>query len=156
LPHEAPVPRPTPTWRSAFDAVDGAPDAGAALDALRGKTSAPTTLVKALNLMRSTSTPTAPRISADSRRSSPRPPRHQGAPAGTRIEVGGHTDNTGDAAANMKLSQDARRRGRELVADGVDPANLTSKGYGQDKPIADNNTEKAGRRTGGWSSRSCV
>jgi len=24
----------------------------------------------------------------------------------------------------------------------VDPANLTSKGYGQDKPIADNNTEE--------------
>ncbi|MBW8823599.1 MAG: OmpA family protein [Xanthomonadales bacterium] len=67
------------------------------------------------------------------------------APSGTRIEVGGHTDNTGNAAANMKLSQDradaVAAKLKELgVADGI----LTAAGYGQDKPVADNGTE-AGR-----------
>lgn len=33
-----------------------------------------------------------------------------------------------------------------LVTRGVESARLTAKGYGQDKPIADNGTE-AGRRT---------
>ena len=65
------------------------------------------------------------------------------APAGTRIEVGGHTDNTGNAAANMQLSQDrAAAVASQLVANGVNAAMLTSKGYGQDKPIADNSTEQ--------------
>lgn len=61
------------------------------------------------------------------------------APDGTKIEVGGHTDNTGKADANMKLSQEradaVAAKLKELgVADGV----LSSKGYGQDKPVADN------------------
>ena len=30
----------------------------------------------------------------------------------------------------------------QLVADGVDAQMLTSQGYGQDKPVADNNTEQ--------------
>lgn len=62
-------------------------------------------------------------------------------PAGTVIEIGGHTDNTGDAAANVSLSQrraDAVRNA--LVQDGVNPSMLTAKGYGQAKPIASNDT----------------
>lgn len=63
------------------------------------------------------------------------------APSGTKIEVGGHTDNTGKADANMKLSQEradaVAAKLKELgVADGI----LTGKGYGQDKPVADNAT----------------
>ena len=64
------------------------------------------------------------------------------APAGTKIEVGGHTDNVGNADANMKLS-DARANSvmaklKEFgVADGV----LTAKGYGDTKPVADNATD---------------
>jgi len=65
------------------------------------------------------------------------------APANTRIEVGGHTDNTGDAAANVTLSQ---QRAEAVVARlgelGVAPGVLTAKGYGQEKPIADNATEE--------------
>lgn len=62
-------------------------------------------------------------------------------PAGTVIEIGGHTDNMGDAAANMDLSQrraDAVRTA--LVQDGVNPAMLTARGFGQTRPIASNDT----------------
>jgi OmpA-OmpF porin, OOP family len=69
----------------------------------------------------------------------------QGAPAGTVIEVGGHTDSTGDAAANMKLSQ-ARAESvvKALTSLGVSPSSLTAKGYGSTRPVASNDTE-AGR-----------
>ncbi len=64
-------------------------------------------------------------------------------PAGTKIEVGGHTDNTGNAAANQTLSQ---QRADAVVARlgelGVAAGTLTGKGYGQDQPRADNGTEQ--------------
>jgi OOP family OmpA-OmpF porin len=62
-------------------------------------------------------------------------------PPGTVIEIGGHTDNTGDAAANMMLSQQRAEAVRaQLVQDGVDPGVLVVKGYGSAKPIAGNDT----------------
>lgn len=63
--------------------------------------------------------------------------------AGTKIEVGGHTDNTGNAAANQKLSE-ARAAAvvKRLGELGVSADVLTSKGYGQDKPVADNGTDE--------------
>lgn len=65
----------------------------------------------------------------------------KGLPAGTVIEIGGHTDNTGDAAANVSLSQRRAEAVRNaLVQDGVNPSMLTAKGYGQTKPIASNET----------------
>lgn len=65
------------------------------------------------------------------------------APAGTRIEVGGHTDNTGEAAHNLQLSLDrANAVTAKLVELGVDGAMLSGKGYGQEKPIAENATEE--------------
>jgi len=55
----------------------------------------------------------------------------------------GHTDNTGDAAANMKLSQDRASAVRDmLVNGGVDGNRITTAGYGQDKPVASNDTEE--------------
>lgn len=67
------------------------------------------------------------------------------APAGTRIEVGGHTDGTGDAAANLALSQQrADAVSTRLEQLGVPPERLVAKGYGQAEPVADNATE-AGR-----------
>lgn len=69
----------------------------------------------------------------------------RGAPEGTVLQVGGHTDNTGDAAANQRLSQqraDAVRR--YLVGRGVPSASLTARGFGPTNPVAGNTTE-AGR-----------
>ena len=62
-----------------------------------------------------------------------------------KLRIGGYTDNQGDAAANLKLSQ-ARADAvmQQLVGMGVDPSRLDSKGYGEDHPVADNGTD-AGR-----------
>ncbi|HET8731246.1 MAG TPA: OmpA family protein [Moraxellaceae bacterium] len=64
----------------------------------------------------------------------------------TSVEVAGHTDNTGNAAANRKLSQQRADAVREHLVGkfGVDGKRVTAKGYGPDKPIADNKTA-AGR-----------
>ncbi len=61
------------------------------------------------------------------------------------IEVAGHTDSQGISAYNRRLSQqraDAVRR--YLIEKGIDTERITAKGYGEDKPIADNKTA-AGR-----------
>jgi outer membrane protein OmpA-like peptidoglycan-associated protein len=59
------------------------------------------------------------------------------------VQLVGHTDNTGDAAANMKLSQDRASAVRDmLVNGGVDGNRITTAGYGQDKPVASNDTEE--------------
>jgi len=61
---------------------------------------------------------------------------------GVKIRIGGYTDNTGDPAANLKLSQDrADNVMAELAKLGVDPSRMTAKGYGDADPIADNSTE---------------
>jgi OmpA-OmpF porin, OOP family len=59
-----------------------------------------------------------------------------------KLSIEGHTDNTGAAAHNQQLST-ARARSvlGALVGLGVDPARLQSKGFGQDKPLADNASE---------------
>ena len=62
-------------------------------------------------------------------------------PAGTVIEIGGYTDNTGDAAANLPLSQHRAEAVRNaLLQFGVNPAMLMAKGYGSAKPVASNDT----------------
>jgi OOP family OmpA-OmpF porin len=67
------------------------------------------------------------------------------------VEVGGHTDSQGGDDLNLELSQaraDAVRSA--LIARGVADTDITSKGYGEAVPIADNETEDgraANRRT---------
>jgi len=62
-----------------------------------------------------------------------------------KIELGGHTDNVGTAASNLKLSQDRANTVRDyLISKGIDPARLQTKGYGLTMPIESNNTA-AGR-----------
>jgi OmpA-OmpF porin, OOP family len=58
-----------------------------------------------------------------------------------KFEIDGYTDNSGAAAHNLTLSQ--QRAGAvkdQLVKMGVDASRLTAKGFGDSKPIADNNT----------------
>jgi outer membrane protein OmpA-like peptidoglycan-associated protein len=60
-----------------------------------------------------------------------------------RIRLGGYTDNTGDAAANLRLSAErADNVMAELVRLGIDPTRVSAKGYGDENPIADNSTEE--------------
>lgn len=64
-------------------------------------------------------------------------------PRATVVE--GHTSNTGTAAYNMKLSQERAKGVMDyLIAQGVSPDRITSVGFGETRPIADNKT-KAGR-----------
>lgn len=60
-----------------------------------------------------------------------------------KIDIHGHTDNIGNDAFNLDLSE---RRARSvynyLVEQGIDPSRLSSKGYGESKPVASNNTSE--------------
>ena len=63
------------------------------------------------------------------------------------LEIGGHTDNAGKPASNLSLSQRrAETVKKYLVGKGLDANRFTTKGYGQEKPIADNNTEESKQR----------
>lgn len=58
-----------------------------------------------------------------------------------KLEVSGHTDSRGTKAYNQKLSE--RRAGSVkayLVKKGIAADRITTKGYGFDQPMADNNT----------------
>ena len=58
-----------------------------------------------------------------------------------KIEVQGHTDNTGTRDSNQKLSNDrANAVRRWLVENGVASDRLVAKGYGQSRPLAPNVT----------------
>lgn len=63
-----------------------------------------------------------------------------------RIEISGHTDNVGKKKANLKLSQkraDAVKK--YLVSKGIDASRIDAVGYGDEKPVASNDT-KEGRQ----------
>lgn len=56
-----------------------------------------------------------------------------------RLEVAGHTDNVGDAALNLRLSEQRARVVRQyLIQQGIDSARLVAHGYGGTRPVADN------------------
>ncbi len=57
------------------------------------------------------------------------------------LEIAGHTDNVGGAAANLKLSQNRANSVKNyLVKKGVDASRLQAVGYGLTKPIDTNET----------------
>ena len=63
----------------------------------------------------------------------------------TDLEVEGHTDNVGSEAYNLRLSEQRADAVKIfLVAHGVDPSRLASKGYGETHPVATNEND-AGR-----------
>jgi OmpA-OmpF porin, OOP family len=64
-----------------------------------------------------------------------------------RVEIGGHTDNIGTAAKNMKLSQErAQSIVNYLISKGIGADRLVAKGYGSSDPVAENNTEEGRQR----------
>ena len=59
-----------------------------------------------------------------------------------KIEISGHTDNTGSATLNETLSQErAEAVVNYLKAKGIAATRMTAKGYGMLKPVASNATE---------------
>jgi OmpA-OmpF porin, OOP family len=57
--------------------------------------------------------------------------------------VEGHTDSTGGAKLNQKLSEDRAKAVVDLmVSKGIKAENITSKGYGPSKPVASNKTKE--------------
>jgi outer membrane protein OmpA-like peptidoglycan-associated protein len=59
------------------------------------------------------------------------------------ISVEGHTDNTGDAAANKTLSEQRATAVRQALVDkGVGADRVAAAGFGPEKPVASNDTEE--------------
>lgn len=59
-----------------------------------------------------------------------------------KIEIAGHTDNVGDDAANMKLSQERANSCRDyIIKKGVNAERVSAKGYGETQPAATNDTD---------------
>jgi outer membrane protein OmpA-like peptidoglycan-associated protein len=62
---------------------------------------------------------------------------------GLILEIGGHTDNVGSDVSNLKLSQDRADSVREyFIGKGIEPDRVQSKGYGEAKPKATNDTDE--------------
>jgi outer membrane protein OmpA-like peptidoglycan-associated protein len=60
-----------------------------------------------------------------------------------KVELAGHTDNVGNDNYNLKLSSDRAEAVRKaLIANGIEEARLTAKGYGATKPMVSNDTEE--------------
>jgi outer membrane protein OmpA-like peptidoglycan-associated protein len=60
----------------------------------------------------------------------------------TKIQIEGYTDSTSSKAHNQKLSlARANAVKKYLTEHGIDGAMLTTKGFGQDNPVADNKAE---------------
>lgn len=58
-----------------------------------------------------------------------------------KIEIGGHTDSDGSDEQNLKLSQDRAEAVRlYLIKKGIAASRMVAKGYGESKPIAENQT----------------
>ena len=60
-----------------------------------------------------------------------------------RIEIGGHTDNTGNERHNQTLSENRAKAVHDyLIRAGILKTRLSYNGYGQSQPIASNETEE--------------
>ena len=62
------------------------------------------------------------------------------------VEISGHTDNIGNDAYNKRLSQRRANAVVEYVVNkGISKARIQAKGYGEERPLASNDDEEAGR-----------
>ncbi|MFO7722839.1 MAG: OmpA family protein [Bacteroidales bacterium] len=58
-----------------------------------------------------------------------------------KIEIAGHTDSVGDDDANLKLSQSRADAVKAyLIKKGIASSRVVAKGYGETRPVADNET----------------
>jgi outer membrane protein OmpA-like peptidoglycan-associated protein len=64
-----------------------------------------------------------------------------------KIQVEGHTDDTGPREVNMRLSKERAKAVRGYLVDkGVSPQRLSSEGYGPDRPLVDGTNDDARAR----------
>jgi outer membrane protein OmpA-like peptidoglycan-associated protein len=64
-----------------------------------------------------------------------------------RLEISGHTDNTGSLKYNTKLSEERAKAVVDyLVSKGIDTSRLTWKGYAFTQPVAPNNTAEGRKK----------
>ena len=62
---------------------------------------------------------------------------------GFNVELQGHTDSTGSDSYNMNLSQNRAKSVKSyLVGSGVESSRLTATGYGEEQPVASNDTKE--------------
>ncbi|ANQ48557.1 OmpA family protein [Flammeovirga yaeyamensis] len=60
-----------------------------------------------------------------------------------KLSIEGHTDNVGSVSANKKLSLDrAISVKKQLIRKGIDPSRLETVGWGSERPLESNDTEK--------------
>jgi outer membrane protein OmpA-like peptidoglycan-associated protein len=60
-----------------------------------------------------------------------------------RIMISGHTDNVGESATNIELSQQRANAVKEyMVGKGIDAGRIETRGAGPNEPVADNSTDK--------------
>ena len=60
-----------------------------------------------------------------------------------QLDISGHTDSIGTNSYNQKLSERRAESVRaHLVKKGVAPSRIIAKGYGEEKPVADNKTKE--------------
>ena len=60
-----------------------------------------------------------------------------------KVVIEGHTDNSGSAEYNKKLSQQRAEAVKQyMVEKGIEANRLKAKGFGEEKPIASNDTEE--------------
>ncbi len=65
----------------------------------------------------------------------------------TKVAIAGHTDNAGNDANNLKLSEDRAATTLEyLVGKGIARGRLSAQGFGHTQPIADNATAEGKQR----------
>lgn len=61
-----------------------------------------------------------------------------------KVVIEGHTDNIGDENFNQKLSEKRAQNVRQALIDkfGIDGSRITAIGYGEENPLASNDTEE--------------